>query len=429
MTFLNTPPSSQPTTSSLVYTRNSVGAEQLLQRLGHGRVVHGEHRRGGGTGHDLLGQVRSGEHAGRVAGQHLVDDLGHAQAGAELEALGEAHDRHPRPDVGRRPRASVCAERLRRHAHHHHVGRCRAPRRARWSPAAPGAARQSGRYRLLRCCSLISSHGVRPSGPTASWVRCAAQRWATVVPHEPPPRTATLIDDMARTLVRSLLGGPSDGGRPYTAPCMAAPPIAVVVPVKDFTRAKVRLAEHLDAAARAALARDMAGIVLAAAGPAARVGRVRRRPTSGPGPTSVGAEVIWTPGLGLNGAVQAGVDRAGTPRGAPPWSSPTPTCRWPPRWRGSPRPRASPSCPTGASTAPTCSPCRPPPGFRFSYGAGSFERHRAEGLRLGLPGADRPRRPAGLGRRPPGRPRPARPLLMSEPDLPTPPHRRGRRPA
>ena len=43
-----------------------------------------------------------------------------------------------------------------------------------------------------------------------------------------------------------LPGGPSGSGRPYTARCMAAPPIAVVVPVKDFTRAKVRLAEQLE---------------------------------------------------------------------------------------------------------------------------------------------------------------------------------------
>src|SRR3546814_11163573 len=65
-----------------------------------------------------------------------------------------------------------------------------------------------------------------------------AQRWATVVPHDPPPRTATLIDDMVGTLVTTFPADPSDDGRPYTPPCMAAPPTALVVPVKASTPPK-----------------------------------------------------------------------------------------------------------------------------------------------------------------------------------------------
>ena len=164
---------------------------------------------------------------------------------------------------------------------------------------------------------------------------------------------------------------------------MAAPPIAVVVPVKDFTRAKVRLAEHLGAGARAALARDMAGIVLAAAAPlpvSVVCDDVHVRSWA----ESVGADVIWTPGLGLNGAVQAGVAELAS--------------------RGvqtvvvahSDLPLATSLAWVGATEGVTLVPDRrldgtnvlavpADAGFRFSYGAGSFEHHRAEGLRLGLP--------------------------------------------
>lgn len=164
---------------------------------------------------------------------------------------------------------------------------------------------------------------------------------------------------------------------------MAAPPIAVVVPVKDFTRAKVRLAEHLDARSRATLARDMAGIVLAAAAPLP-VSVVCDDDDVRTWAESVGAEVIWTPGLGLDGAVQAGVDELGR-RGVTTavvahsdlplatslaWVATTDGVTIVPdrRLDG-----------TNVLAVPAAS------GFRFSYGAGSFERHRAEGLRLGLP--------------------------------------------
>ncbi len=80
---------------------------------------------------------------------------------------------------------------------------------------------------------------------------------------------------------------------------------AVLVPVKRFTSAKGRLADVLDAGQRAELARWLADRVIAAARPL---------------PTFVacdddavatwadehGAEVLWSPGLGLNGAVDVG---------------------------------------------------------------------------------------------------------------------------
>jgi 2-phospho-L-lactate/phosphoenolpyruvate guanylyltransferase len=77
------------------------------------------------------------------------------------------------------------------------------------------------------------------------------------------------------------------------------------MPVKAFTAAKGRLSTVLDRFARADLARWLAGRVVAAAGPL---------------PTFIacdddevaawadahGAAVLWSPGLGLNGAVDAG---------------------------------------------------------------------------------------------------------------------------
>src|SRR5918994_6760023 len=82
---------------------------------------------------------------------------------------------------------------------------------------------------------------------------------------------------------------------------------AVVVPVKAFTAAKVRLAGTLEPAERASLARRMAGVVLAASAPLPVVvvcddGEVRTWAED------AGARVVWCPGRGLNGAVADGVD-------------------------------------------------------------------------------------------------------------------------
>lgn len=163
---------------------------------------------------------------------------------------------------------------------------------------------------------------------------------------------------------------------------MAAPDTAVVVPVKDFAQAKVRLAARLDATQRADLAREMAAIVLRAAAPLPAMvvcddEEVRAWAHE------QGAEVIWTPGLGLNGAVQAGVAElaARGVRTAVVAHSDLPlatSLEW-----------------VGATDGITLVPDRrldgtnvlavpAAAGFRFAYGAGSFDRHRVEGLRLGL---------------------------------------------
>jgi len=158
---------------------------------------------------------------------------------------------------------------------------------------------------------------------------------------------------------------------------------AVIVPVKAFNAAKVRLASVLDPPERAALARRMAEVVLAAADPLPAVvvcddDEVRAWATA------AGARVVWCPGRGLNGAVADGVTalagegvaRAVVAHADLPlatrldWVADFPGVTLVPdrRLDG-----------TNVLAVPTGA------GFGFSYGAGSFGRHRAEAARCGLP--------------------------------------------
>ncbi|HEX2119335.1 MAG TPA: hypothetical protein VHF91_09145, partial [Acidimicrobiales bacterium] len=85
-------------------------------------------------------------------------------------------------------------------------------------------------------------------------------------------------------------------------------PVAVLLPVKAFGEAKLRLAPALDPVHRAELARAMATHVVTAAAPLptavvcddAGVAAWAR---------DLGALVIWEPERGLNRAVEAGVAR------------------------------------------------------------------------------------------------------------------------
>lgn len=158
---------------------------------------------------------------------------------------------------------------------------------------------------------------------------------------------------------------------------------AAVVPVKAFRDAKLRLAPALDRAGRAALARQLAGVVLEAAAPLPVVvvcddDEVRSWATA------AGAEVLWCPGTGLNGAVadgvarlrRAGIEMAVVAHADLPlasslaWIAEFPGVTLVPdrRWDG-----------TNVMALPSSA------GFVFSYGRGSFTRHRSEAVRLGLP--------------------------------------------
>ena len=174
--------------------------------------------------------------------------------------------------------------------------------------------------------------------------------------------------------------------RPYTSavPHPPSPPagVALLIPVKAFSEAKSRLAEVLDPAQRARLAREMATIVVhAAAGMPVYV--VCDDRTVATWATEVGAEVLWRPGRGLNPAVSEGVSAL--------------------RDRGFRRavvahsdlPLAERLDHIGAFDGVTIVPDRRDDGtnaitvptdvgFRFAYGPGSFRRHGAEARRLGL---------------------------------------------
>jgi 2-phospho-L-lactate guanylyltransferase len=160
-------------------------------------------------------------------------------------------------------------------------------------------------------------------------------------------------------------------------------PVAVLVPVKSFSEAKLRLAPALPPFARAELAKAMATHVLDAARPL---------------PTAVVCDdvevaawarhqralVIWEPERGLNRAVEAGVERlraAGAERvvvahGDLPLA---PGLTWVARFAGV---TIVPDR-VDNGTNVICVPAGA--AFTFSYGPGSFARHAAEAHRRGLP--------------------------------------------
>ena len=156
----------------------------------------------------------------------------------------------------------------------------------------------------------------------------------------------------------------------------------MLVPVKAFADAKLRLAVQLPPEERLRLARRMAANVVAAAAPMP-VAVACDDPLVAEWAASVGATVVWTPATGLNGAVQRGVAQlsadgfdvvivahADLPlvRRIGPLGSPGTAALAPDRRMDG----------TNVAAIPATS------GFRFSYGPGSFGRHRAEALRLGL---------------------------------------------
>ena len=162
----------------------------------------------------------------------------------------------------------------------------------------------------------------------------------------------------------------------------ASPAVAVLVPVKAFADAKVRLAGELDATARAELARSMAAAVLRAAEPLP-VFVVCDDAEVASWATVAGAEVLWRPGHGLNGAVSDGVvalaalgfARVVVAHADLPHARQLAWAAWFPGITLVPDRRDDG---TNVVSTPTDA------GFRFSYGPDSFRRHAAEARRLGL---------------------------------------------
>ena len=160
-------------------------------------------------------------------------------------------------------------------------------------------------------------------------------------------------------------------------------PRAVLVPVKAFAEAKGRLHLALSAEERAALSRSMADRVVAAARPLP-VAVVCDDTGVGAWARSRGALVVWEPRRGLNGAVEAGVDHLaalGVVQVTVAHAD---------------LPLATGLSLVGEAPGITLVPDRvgngtnvialpSDAGFHFSYGPGSFARHRTEAERLGLP--------------------------------------------
>lgn len=163
----------------------------------------------------------------------------------------------------------------------------------------------------------------------------------------------------------------------------------MLVPVKSFAQAKRRLTAVLGDDERRALVRRMAEQVLRAAAPLP-VAVVCDDPEVEQWARDHEALVLWEPGRGLNGAVQSGVaqlaemgvrrvvvahadlplakDLAALVRAEDPDRSSEVVTLVPDRREDG----------TNVIELPTGA------GFHFSYGPGSFVRHRAECVRLGL---------------------------------------------
>ncbi len=157
----------------------------------------------------------------------------------------------------------------------------------------------------------------------------------------------------------------------------------MLIPVKAFSEAKGRLHLTMSGPDRARLARTMADRVVRAAHPLP-VAVVCDDTEVAQWARALGALVVWEPGRGLNGAVEAGVDHL-VANGATQVTV-----------AHGDLPRAHDLARVGEAAGITLVPDRygngtnvialpAGTGFRFSYGPGSFARHRAEAERLGLP--------------------------------------------
>lgn len=157
---------------------------------------------------------------------------------------------------------------------------------------------------------------------------------------------------------------------------------AVVVPVKAFRAAKLRLSPALDPTARAVLARELAGTVVAAAAPLDVVvvcDDDEVRAWAG----EMGARVVWCPERGLNGAVadgvaflrDEGVERAVVAHADLPLAT---SLGWVGDFDGVTLVPDRRHDGTNVLAVPTGA------GFGFAYGPGSFGRHRAEAEARGL---------------------------------------------
>lgn len=158
---------------------------------------------------------------------------------------------------------------------------------------------------------------------------------------------------------------------------------AVLVPVKGFGRAKLRLAPALSPARRRELAETMATRVVTSAG-ALPVAVVCDDEEVAAWARGLGASVIWAPGLGLNGAVQRGVEclardgvqAVAVAAGDLPLAT---DLGWVTEFPGITLIPDRRHDGTNVIALPSNI------AFRFSYGPGSFSRHLAQSRDCGVP--------------------------------------------
>jgi 2-phospho-L-lactate guanylyltransferase len=186
-----------------------------------------------------------------------------------------------------------------------------------------------------------------------------------------------------RTLSKVSAGVAAAPRPPQAAGHGTLGPEAVLIPVKGFAHAKMRLGATMPDAQRVELVRSMAETVVAACVPLP-VAVVCDDPEVARWAEALGATVMWEPGQGLNGAVRAGVDQLAAAG-----------VEWVTVAHGDlPRARDIGSLPPFAGI--TLVPDRHDDGtnvlrlrtesdFGFAYGPGSFRAHRAEAARIGAP--------------------------------------------
>jgi 2-phospho-L-lactate guanylyltransferase len=222
-------------------------------------------------------------------------------------------------------------------------------------------------------------------------------QWRTAPRTQSRERTAKTLAAVGRRrrMMAPVNAGPRRQGPPEAAAASTSSPApelprqprpvpkaAVVVPVKAFSRAKMRLAPVLGPEDRAALAREMAEHVLKAARPLSVVVVCDDKEVA-EWAEDLGARALLEPGLGLNGAVNAAVtelDREGYERLVVAHSDLPRATRlaWLADVEGIALVPDRREDGTNAISLPAGA------GFRFSYGPGSFLRHQTEARRTGL---------------------------------------------
>jgi 2-phospho-L-lactate guanylyltransferase len=158
---------------------------------------------------------------------------------------------------------------------------------------------------------------------------------------------------------------------------------AVLLPVKAFAAAKARLAPALGPHDRATLARTMAEHVLRAVAPLP-VAVACDDDDVAAWANDLDARVVWTPGLGLNGAAQQGVAELADDG----FDLVLVVHADLPRASGIARLATFPGVtivPDRHEDGSNIVVLPPRAGFVFAYGPGSFGRHVVEARRLGLP--------------------------------------------